>query len=424
MLTLFQAALTAQNPLGRGIFKSIVTEDWMLGRVPFVPKEGDSFTYTRECILPSVEWVAPGATTQESAGYDQTIVVPKYEMSSDFDVSRFVMTQQRSTSANDPLARAIARKTKAAGRDFSRAIISGKYASSVTVEDGAAISTALTSITPGPGLNTTRQGPGEIRYTNTGKNWAFRAPGDVDFGADVAVATDTNGVVLRSQNKDRYVIVNVTVASITADQRAAITINSTSNEPDGLNTLIAPTQTRSSSGTNGDAISPEILDELIDMVKVRDNLAFIMNAPVRREFKAILRSAPGNTAETISIKGFNAQTGEIENQPILAYEGIPIFKNDYVLANETKGANSDLSSVYLASLSDDEGFHVGAFGGNPVELDIDPMVAPALGFELVDVGPVQNKNSHRWRLNGYTGFGLGSDLAAARATEIKSPTSA
>src|SRR5690606_3482401 len=104
---------------------------------------------------------------------------------------------------------------------------------------------------------------GELKYTHTGTFWAYRAPGDRDFGANVACATDGT-YRLYSDNPSKWVDVTLDVGDASADGRSAIEFASTTNEPDGLEKMCdlvrAPTL------ADGDDFSFDILDSLLDQV--------------------------------------------------------------------------------------------------------------------------------------------------------------
>lgn len=102
----------------------------------------------------------------------------------------------------------------------------------------------------------------------------------------------------------------------------------------------------------------------------------------------------------------------------MAYDGIPILKNDFIASDETVGSTTTCSSIYLLSLSE-AGLCVCAFGGASTEAAVDPISRSVLGFQFVPVGHMEAENSQLWRAVFYGGFALHSGLAAARARGIK-----
>ena len=51
--------------------------------------------------------------------------------------------------------------------------------------------------------------------------------------------------------------------------------------------------------------------------------------------------------------------------------------------------------------------------------DISPMAARVMGVQLRDVGELESKEAMRTRLSWYGASALGSELAVARASELK-----
>lgn len=415
-MTLYEAAKLSRNPIAAGVFKAIVTEDELFSLLPIVPKAGDSFLYDREKALPSVEWVSPTHTSlAESSATVEQIAVPKREIASNFDIMNFVIANQEDST--NEVAFQISKKGRALGRELADTFINGGFVTGYTLSDTTDPFAAITAVTAGPHLDSDRYGPGAIEYVDSGTKWRFRAPGDRTFGDYVTAASDGT-YTLTSDNPSKYIKVTLTVLSATADGHTQITFSSSTNEPDGVKKLVSTDQVRSSSGNDGDALDFAILDELIDSVKVRDNLAFVMNGALRRKFKALARAMGGTRADQIMIPSFG-KTGASVERPMLAYEGVPILKNDNIASDESKGSSSTLSSVYLVNLSEDTGVYAGAFGGASQNLDLDPFSRVVLGVQILPVGQLEGKNAQRWRMVWYGGFAVGSDLSVARASEIK-----
>ncbi len=418
MLTLYEAAKRSRNPLAAGMLKAIVTEDELFSLLMMVPKAGDSFMYVREKALPTVEWVArDGSTTLvESHATTDQVTVPKARIGSLVDVDNFAEDQQ--TEGGSPTSMQIEKKAKATGRTIADALINGGYVTSHALGSVADPFAALSAFVYGPHLNSDSFGPGEIRYTHAGQGWQFRAPGDRDFGT-VVPATGNGTYVLKSDNPSKWIQVVITVASATGNGTTRITFASTSNHPDGVKKLCAPSQVIASTGAAGDDLSFETLDKLMDLVKVRQNMAFFMPSALIRKYKSLLRGLGGTTPEHVVVPSFNAEGAMVERK-VLAYNGVPILKNDFVTTNESKGGTTTLSSVYCASLTPDEGLYAGCFGGASFQVDADPRARIVLGFRLRQVGELETKDAQRYKVTAYLAFALGSELALARASEIKS----
>lgn len=415
--TLYEAAKSFQNPLAAGLFKAIVTEDELFSLLPFVPKSGNAFSYNRVKSLPSAEWVSPLHTSlAESTGQKDLVTVPVREVASNFKLKNFTLAQQ---GGAQQVADQMMMKAKAVGRAIASALISGNYVTGHALGDTADPFAAITAIDYGPFLDSLRFGPGEIEYDHSETAWRFRAPGDRTFGDWVTAAADGT-FTLKSDNPNKYIVVTLDVSAATGDGRTSIEFTSTSEQPDGLEVMLSNSGTvRQPTNANGDDFAFDILDELLDTVKVRDNLAFIMPSALRRRYKAKLRALGGAMPEFV-IRSYSGD-GEPVERRVLAYEDVPILKNDFIGTDEVVGTTSNASSIYLVSLDSGtgEGLYAGAFGGASTEADVDPVSKSVLGFQMIPVGQMEGENSQLWRAVWYGGFGLGSELAGARASGIK-----
>lgn len=406
-LTLNEAARISRKPYTKAMFKAISTSDELLGAMPFVPKAGNSWEYTREKALPTSAFIADTATSvSESTGSDELISQQLREICSDFYVKNFA--EELMSDQVSQFDRQAMKKMKSAGRLLSQKIISGGFITGATVgafDTGAYVDALVSS---SGYMDSARQGPGSLKYTHTGTFLQFRAPGDVDYGDQVACAAD-GSYTLYSSNPSKWIRVTLDVSDATVNQIREITFTSSTNEFDGLNKLIPTAQTRSSSGTDGDAVSFAILDQMIDMLKVVNNPAFIMNAALRRKVLALLRSGGGVDTLTLA-----------NGVQVPAYNGIPILRNDWVASTESKGSASTLSSIYLASLAAEEGLYMGALGGAQLNVEGDPRDAAVLGFRLYNLGQIQQDagSAQGGRLSWFGALGLGSELAAVRASEL------
>lgn len=401
--SLLSWAQKTQNPLSALVLKTIATTDELISQLPFVPKEGESFEYIREVSIGSFGYIDPSnPTISESTGSEEVIKIPKRWAGGDFYIENFANDHAGESAYRTQLRM----KLKAAGRMIADDVINGAYAGTIAVsaaDTGAYVDT----IVAGPWLDSYRHGLGLLRYTHSGTKLAFRAPGDMHFGADVTCAADGT-YTLTSENPSKYVVVTLDVSDATKDQTLTVNFASSSHEFDGLKKIVAPSQVRASTGTNGDALSFEIMDELRDSVKVRENLFYIMPSSLVRSYAKLCRALGGVTPEAV-----------VGGQRFMAHDGIPILRNDNIAVDESKGgSNGTLSSVYLASLAPETGVYMGALGGSSMPADLDPYQTSILGFRMYDLGQIQASNKAGWRINWYGGLALGSTLAAARAKEI------
>ncbi len=406
--TIFDAMKLSQAPYSVAVLKAIATSDEVFSLIPMVAKGGESFVYTREKSLGSFDFVADNHTVvPESTGADENVTVPKREAVQDFYVRN--MAQENMSGLVNQMDMQTLKKFKVAGRKIAQKLITGNHTTGFSMnafQSGAYID-AITGYSAH--LDTDRYGPGSIRYTHSGTLVQFRAPGDKGFGTAVAAASDGD-YTLYSDNPSKWITVTLDVSDATADAERSLYFTSSTNEFDGLLKLMSPGQIRSASGTDGDQPTIGILDELLDAVKVKENLAFFMNASIRRKYESLFRAA-GWGVPTVGLPNSNVQVPN--------YKGVPILTNDWIPSTETKGSASNLSSILLASLSAEEGFFLGALGGERFEVQADPRNASVLGFRIYELGQIQGGPSARGRRLAWFGAAaLGSDLAAARAKQI------
>ena len=159
----------------------------------------------------------------------------------------------------------------------------------------------------------------------------------------------------------------------------------------------------------GQALSFALLDELLDLVKAKDGeVDFIsMAARTLRSYKALVR-ALGGIDETMTFTMPNGTT-----RTVSVYEGIPIFKNDYLSVAETaNGAaltGGALTSVYAGCFDD---------GTNKVGVAmIHPVSVPA-GIQVEQVGVAETKDETITRIKSYSNFASFNRKGLARLTSI------
>lgn len=172
-----------------------------------------------------------------------------------------------------------------------------------------------------------------------------------------------------------------------------------------LHSLCDPAQYTVAS--DGQALSFELLDSLLDLVKSKDGMVdWIMMAPrTMRSYKALLRALGGTPGDWV----VNLPDG----RTTIGYEGIPIFKNEYLPVAETaNGAaltGGALTSVY-AGCFDDGTSRVGISG-------IYPAGTPA-GVVIENVGMAEAKDSRIVRVKQYANFVNFNRRGLARLTSI------
>jgi len=173
------------------------------------------------------------------------------------------------------------------------------------------------------------------------------------------------------------------------------------NQFNGLINLCVAGQTVDT-GINGSALTFEILDELIDLVVDKDGQVdyISMNARTIRSYMSLLRSLGG------------ASIGDVVELPsgaeVPAYRSVPIFRNDYIPINQTKGSSTSTSTIFAGTLDDGSRQH-GIAG-----LTAERMA----GINVVDVGESETKDERIWRVKWYAGLALFSEKGLACADGI------
>ena len=171
-------------------------------------------------------------------------------------------------------------------------------------------------------------------------------------------------------------------------------------EFDGLTNLVVAGQTIVAGATaTGDALTLSMLDALEDEVPNGPD-AFVMNSIAIRQYRNLLRTVGGGTdANMLQLKNFD--------RPMLTHNGIPILKNDFVNADETKGTNTSCMGIYAIRLNEQDGVHA-IFGG------------ASAGIRVENIGTVQNKDAWRVRLKWYSGLVLKSTRSLAKLNGLTS----
>lgn len=169
----------------------------------------------------------------------------------------------------------------------------------------------------------------------------------------------------------------------------------------GLITLCAASQTVDT-GVNGSPLSFGILDELIDLVTDKDGMVdyLVMNDRTIRSYKALLRGLGGASInETVELPS---------GDRVIGYSGIPIFRNNYVPINQTKGATSNTTTIFAGTFDDGSRTH-GIAGLTAAQM---------AGINVVEVGEAEDKDESITRVKWYAGLALFSELGLSCADGI------
>lgn len=207
----------------------------------------------------------------------------------------------------------------------------------------------------------------------------------------------------RSDKTDQTALQIASKAKSAGRKYQDMLINGTgaSNQFNGLINLCASTQ-KVNTGTNGGALSFAFLDELLDLVKDKDGQVdyIIMPARTIRAYKALLRGLGGASPDDV----YTMPSGK----KVIAYSGVPIFKNDWIPTNQTKGASSNCTTIFAGTF--DDGSRKYGIAGLTAEKDA--------GLSVVDVGEKESYDEHIWRVRWYSSLALFSELGLACADGI------
>lgn len=409
-LSLIELLKGTSDPIASGVIEHVITVDQVIGNLPFVNVGSrDSISWRREKALPGVSKIASGGTiTPDSAlAFDRvTSYCRRLVVDQDIDT----LDAGAAGGMDDAYAAAVAKASKAIGREFGQDIMDGNPAWTVTVNSFGGTGYTAATIVVGPGHDP-RLGPGIVRYTHSGTTVRYKAPGDAEFGAAVAVSA---GVKVYSSNPNRWVTVNFTAGSASANGDVVFSFVANTNEVDGLGRLVSPEQTIASS-TNGDAITLAVLDQLADLVTDTSGpKVYLCHSRTRRGIAAALRLAGGASMnEYVSM-----QFGTGREERVLTYNGIPILRSDFLSITETQGSSSSAGRVYCATLSPEGGL-CGIYSTAGEDTKAGNVVSVGTnGITVVNVGTVQNADAERVRVKAYWGVASKSERGLAVATGI------
>ena len=191
-------------------------------------------------------------------------------------------------------------------------------------------------------------------------------------------------------------------------QTGIATGTGTSPQMNSLHSLCDSSQyTTATGGTTSQALSFALLDELLDLVKAKDGQVdgMMMAARTMRSYKVLLRALGGTTMDEVITLA--------DGRTVIGYEGVPIFKNEYLAITETADGGAltggAMTSVWAFNV-DDGSSRIGISG-------IHPIAAP-VGIEVKPVGQMETKDSTLFRVVQYANFVNFNRRGLARLTSI------
>lgn len=215
---------------------------------------------------------------------------------------------------------------------------------------------------------------------------------------------EVNGLIQATRSGDGNDQTAVQVASKAKSagrkyQDQLINGDGTGNTFTGLMGLVAAGQTigAGDGAANGAPLSFEDLDALIDLVTDKDGQVdyIMMHGRTRRKYLALLRALGGTSP------------GDIYTMPsgrqVPAYRGIPIFRNDWIPINQTKGTSTNASAVFAGTFDDGSRTHgiAGLTASNEA------------GIKIKYVGEKEDADESITRITWYCGLALFSEKGLA-----------
>ena len=252
---------------------------------------------------------------------------------------------------------------------------------------------------------------GDTQFLGVGGTITAKAPAEFDkvtSGLTTIIGdAEVNGLIqaTRSNYTDQRAIQVASKAKSIGRKYQSGMINGdgTGDSFEGLLNLLPSSQTINV-GTNGADFSFEILDELIDQIKDKDGAADYIMMPARtlRTYYALLRALGGATIGDVVTLPSGRQ--------IPGYRGVPIFRNDWIPTNQTKGSAAGIcTTVFAGTFDDGSGTH-GLSGLTAMD---------SAGVRVEDVGVSETKDETITRVKMYCGLALFSELGLAAAPGVK-----
>ena len=160
---------------------------------------------------------------------------------------------------------------------------------------------------------------------------------------------------------------------------------------DGIDKTVAAGQTITM-GANGDTLTLEKMDELIDAVKGSKPDMLLMSRRSRRKMTTLMRA----------LGSMDIRQDEF-GRSVEHFNGVPVHINDWISDAKTVGTSSDCSTIYAFTLGEDSVCGLQAPGGVAVE----------------EVGTLQTKDALRHRIKWYVSVAFFSAVKIAKLIGVR-----
>jgi hypothetical protein len=268
VISLSDAAKLSNNILVEGIIADIISVDEWFRYLPFVVFEGLAYTFTRESTIAAADFAAPG-TNLNAANYQAGATFSSVNVNLSAIIADIIIDGQiedQFSESNDQLQVQISSKAKQIARIYMNAIVNGRQLTPLVQDINGVI-----------GINARFNGMGSILDAESGN------PDDVNhpFYND-GLPTQTLDLVEDDPSSPRV-------------------------------------------GLEGRVFTLEDLDDIIDRLTATKPDFLMMNAREIRTLRVLLRNTGGGT-DAYMIQ----QQGLGNMKPMLYYQDIPVFRNDFV----------------------------------------------------------------------------------------------
>ena len=284
VISLSDAAVLSNNMLVEGIVADIISVDDWFKHLPFVVFEGLAYTFTREKRLAKADFASPG-TNLNAAKYQDGASFESVNVNLSAIIADIIIDGQiedQFSETNDQLQVQISAKAKQIARIYMNAIINARRGASLTQANNGPI-------------------------------------GIADRFNGMASILDAEQGNVDDVNHPFY---NGGAATQTL-------------------TLIEDDASSARNGLEGRVFTLEDLDDLVDRVTGSKPEFLMMNAREIRTLRTLLRNTGGGT-DAYMIQ----QQGLGNARPMLMYQDIPVFRNDFISkADAVNSTSSTISSI-------------------------------------------------------------------------------
>jgi hypothetical protein len=191
-------------------------------------------------------------------------------------------------------------------------------------------------------------------------------------------------------------------------KQGLVTADGSGGQISGINTLVESDQILDIATTTASEITFDGLEQLMAKVTAKDGQVdfMLMNSSMLRAYRSLVRSTAGEV-DNLTLGFLDPITGRQGSLTVNAFNGVPIFVNDYV-STETTGGLSGVTRITAGCF----GEGVGLTGFIPAKVG-----------KLVEVTPVvydQDRDAMFRRLRLIAGLALYSTKALAQWVKVSS----